>query len=139
YMQYMDDLEDFYEDLAERRTSPVPAPARGAARATRLLLVARRDLRLHYGSSSLRGYRIFMTWLSVFHLGILMGCATREVTRRLPPPLGRLYDPTAERITERIPFFNIAPIGVSYYDLPQPHRRLPIPVSLALTLPVATA
>jgi len=138
YMQYMDDLEDFYEDLAENRTSPVPAPGRGAVRATQLLLEARHDLRLHYGSSSSRGYRIFMSWLSVFHLGILMGCASREVTRRLPTPVGRLYDRTAERITDRIPFLNVAPIGASYYDIPPPRRRLLIPPSLLLTLPVAT-
>lgn len=139
YMQYMDDLEDLYEDRAERRTSPVPSPGRGAVRATLLLLAAQRDLRLHYASSYWRGYWIFMTWLSVFHLGILVGCGTREVTRRLPAPIGRLYDRTAERITERVPFLNVAPIGVSYYETPSPSRRLPMPVSLALTLPVAMA
>ena len=136
YMQYMDDLEDFYEDRAEHRTSPVTSPGRGAARTTLLLAAARRDLRRYYGPRSPRGYWIFMTWLSVFHVGILIGCATREVTRRLPAPLGRLYDRTAERITERIPFLNVAPIGVSHYDIRRPDERSRPPLSPIITLPV---
>jgi hypothetical protein len=139
YMQYMDDLEDFYEDRAENRTSPVTGPGRGALRATALLASARRDLQHHYGAESLRGYRIFMFWLSTFHVGILAGCASREVTRRLPPPLRKLYDSSAERVADRFPFFNVAPVGISYYETAEPEARLPVPVSLVLTLPVALA
>jgi hypothetical protein len=141
YMQYMDDLEDYYEDQSEARLSPIRTPLSGAWRASRLLVAACPDLRHYYGSTSRRRYRIFMTWVSVFHAGILLACATREVTRRLPDRPQMWIDRFTERLARRNPFFNVAPVGLTYCDFSRasPARsQTRRPLSVAATTPVAT-
>ena len=139
YMQYMDDLEDYYEDRSETRVAPIPNPWTGSRRATRLLFAAAPDLRRYYGSTSLRGYRIFMSWLSVFHAGILLACATRELTRRLPERPQTWIDRFTERLARRNPFFHVAPVGLTYCDSSRTDRpaRAHRARSLAATIPPA--
>lgn len=141
YMQYMDDLEDLYEDRSESRMSPVRNPLSGAWRASRLLVAASPDLKRYYGRTSLRGYRIFMTWLWLFHAGILLACVTRELTRLLPHRPRLWVDRFTDRLAARNPFFQVAPIGLSYYDFDRAERRrrrMPRSVAVAAVLPAAT-
>jgi hypothetical protein len=140
YMQYMDDLEDFYEDRSESRMSPVRNPLSGAWRASRLLVAASPDLKGYYGLTSLRGYRIFMTWLWLFHGGILLACVTRELTRLLPLRPQLWIDRFTERLAARNPFFQVAPIGLTYYDFHTAERgRRRIPPSLGVVAAFPTA
>jgi hypothetical protein len=120
YMQYMDDLEDYYEDRHEARQSPIPNPWRGALRATRLLRDACPDLRVCYEPRCPRPYRTVMAWVRIFHATILLSCVTREVTRRLPARPQTWADRFAERLTECHPFFHAAPVGSSYLRLSPP-------------------
>ena len=124
YMQYMDDLEDYYEDRAEARQSPIESPLAGVWRTSRLLLAAHVDLRRHYRATSPGGYRIFTAWVRVFHAGIVLACTTRELTRRLPRRTQVWIDRRAEQLAERNPFFRVAPIGLTHYPIgPATDRR----------------
>jgi hypothetical protein len=119
YMQYMDDLEDFYEDLAERRQSPVPSPARGVLRATTLLRRALPELRRYYEASADGRYSIVATWIVLYHASIISACATREITRRLPSRVRLWADGFSERRAATNPLFHAAPVGLSYLDPPR--------------------
>jgi len=118
YMQYMDDLEDYYEDKLEGRRSPIRNPWSGMWRTSRLLAIARRDLRGYYAALSLRRYRIFMTWVAVYHLGIVIACVTREATRHLPRAAFFFIDRFTGRLAKRNPFFYVAPVGSTYAPVP---------------------
>jgi hypothetical protein len=85
YMQYMDDLEDYYEDRYEGRQSPIPNPWRGALRATRLLANACPELRPYYESKSPRAYRTVLTWGA--DLPRDHPCLVRNPRTHPPPPV----------------------------------------------------
>lgn len=113
YMQYMDDLEDFYEDRAEGRQSPVTGIGRGVAESTRLLRAARRDLARCYGRDRARyNYRLLMVCIAVFHVAILLGALVREITMRLPLRAQASLDRAQRRLAARVPFFEMAPLAV---------------------------
>jgi len=114
YMQYMDDLEDFYEDRAEARQSPVANPLHGALRATSLLYKALPDMRDHYEPRCEGRFGVVTTWISLYHASILSACATREVTRRLPTRLRLWADGFTERREKQSPLFSAAPVALSY-------------------------
>jgi hypothetical protein len=120
YLQYMDDLEDLYEDRAESRQSPVAGPRAGVREARRAFRTARRDLARYYGADRCAySYRPFMGWLVLFHLGIVLACYAREVVIRLPPVVQRGLRRQHQRLARRIPFFWVAPLSLP----DQPVRR----------------
>ena len=49
YMQFMDDLEDMYEDRAEQRQSPIAGLLHAIRQANQDFTSAIRDLAQHYG------------------------------------------------------------------------------------------
>src|SRR5262249_20297459 len=93
YMQLMDDLEDLYEDRAERRASPVSSVLRAIRDTTRCFIPALRDLARHYGHDPVTyDWHVFKGWLVLFHIGILSFCLLREGVRRLPAWAQRILD-----------------------------------------------
>jgi len=113
YMQYMDDLEDLYEDRAEGRQSPVARTLAGLPKATRLFRAARQDLASYYGGDRGRyNYGVFIAWLALFHVGILTAAVIREVTLLLPLRAQRGLDRCQQWLAGRVPFFQVAPLSV---------------------------
>ena len=112
YMQYMDDLEDLYEDRAENRQSPVCGVVRGIVESTRLCRGARRDLQSLYQRDGRYDYRMFCTWLIPFHAGMLVGVLLREVTLRLPPRIKATFAKHRGRLADRVPFLRVVPLSV---------------------------
>ena len=111
YMQYMDDLEDLYEDRAEGRQSLAPGVGRGMLRSTLLLHEARPDLASYYARSTTYDYGGVGGWLVVFHVGVLFACLVRELTRRLPRRIQRSMDRWHERLGHHIPLLNVTPLS----------------------------
>jgi hypothetical protein len=113
YMQYMDDLEDLYEDRTEGRQSPVPGITGGIFESTRLCWRARRDLRSLCRRDQARyDYRMFCTCLVLFHIGMLTGVLLREVTLRLPPRVQATFAKHKGRLADRVPFLRIVPLSL---------------------------
>ncbi|MEO3923326.1 hypothetical protein ABGB07_05635 [Micromonosporaceae bacterium B7E4] len=110
YLQFMDDLEDLYEDRAEGRQSPVRGVLHGVRQGTVLFRAALRDITAFYRPGRY-GVRAFVAWLVLFHLGIMVGALIRELTRRLPPGFQAGLERRQEWLSARVPFFYVAPAG----------------------------
>lgn len=110
YLQYMDDLEDLYEDRAERRQSPVRGVLSGIVRGTALFAHALRDIRAFYPRPRNKT-GMFVAWLLLFHAGIVVGALAREVTGRLPARVQAGLDRRQEWLSARVPFFHVAPLS----------------------------
>jgi len=124
YMQYMDDLEDLYEDRVECRQSPVPGVARGIVETTRLCWRARRDLRSLSRREQVRyDYRMFGSCLVLFHIGMLAGVLLREATLRLPPRVQAAFAERRERLAHRMPLLRVVPLSVVTESTRAPARR----------------
>ena len=97
YMQYMDDLEDFYEDRCEGRSSPVPSLEQGFDEAERLLHAARTDLAAFYNDA---GYAFDFVWDKIlfYHRAIRFACIMRERSARLPRRARKMIHRTKEEI-----------------------------------------
>jgi hypothetical protein len=111
YMQYMDDLEDCYEDQAEGRQSLARGMTRGALRSTTMLRRAWRDLAHHYANNTANDYRNAGSWIIGFHLGMLTTCALRELTRRLPLRIQHAVDRSQDRLARRVPLLYLTPLS----------------------------
>ncbi|MFF0234372.1 hypothetical protein [Micromonospora sp. NPDC005254] len=110
YLQYMDDLEDLHEDQAEGRQSPVRGVLHGIGRGTLLFARALRDIRAFYPRPRHKT-GVFVSWLLLFHAGIVVGALAREITSRLPVRLQEELDRRQEWLSARIPFFYVAPLS----------------------------
>ena len=109
YMQYMDDLEDFYEDKTEKRQSPIVSIDLGFDQATRLLFKSEKDLADYYDNTS---YKYNFVWDKVlfFHRSMLFACWMRERTMGLPRWMRKIIFISKEFISEFIPFIYVAPV-----------------------------
>jgi len=109
YMQYMDDLEDFYEDRAEARTSSVSTVHEGLHEAYKLLIAARPDLATFYDNPR---YDYDLVWgkLIFYHRALCVVCVIREWIRRLPQFMQRGIHKVQEGVSSVIPFIYTAPI-----------------------------
>jgi hypothetical protein len=109
YMQYMDDLEDYYEDQAEGRISPVRSIHSGMVESTRLLMEAQPQLAEFYDYPH---YQYDFVWNKVlfYHNAILLACRMREFTRRLPKSLQKIIICSKEVISYLIPYIYVAPV-----------------------------
>ncbi|MGY5102285.1 hypothetical protein [Streptomyces sp. 900105245] len=116
YLQYMDDLEDRYEDRADGRVSPVGPGFRAVREAGRRFAAARRDLADFYGRGPGARHRMLLAWLTLFHIGVVVGAACETAERRLPAPVRRTLDRGRRGLAARVPFFEVAPVGAP----PQP-------------------
>lgn len=113
YMQYMDDLEDYHEDQLESRFSLVTNPVTGVLRACWLLMAALPDIRNYYGPHARDRVRTVLTWVGLYHVGILFACVSREITQRLPSRPRKLLHRSSMRVRRRSPFFHVAPVSLS--------------------------
>lgn len=120
YLQFMDDLEDLHEDRAERRQSPVRGVLGGIVRGTGLFAGALRGIRAGYPRPRFKT-GMFVSWLLLFHFGIVVGALARELTCRLPVRVQNGLARRQEWLGARVPFFHVAPLGVTG----QPSSRLP--------------
>jgi hypothetical protein len=111
YLQFMDDLEDRFEDRADGRDSPVGSGIRAVREASRRFADARRDLAAFYGQSPGARPRTLLAWLTLFHAGVLVGAACETATRRLPAPLRGLLGRGRDALAGRVPFVEVAPLG----------------------------
>lgn len=127
YMQYMDDLEDYYEDKLEARRSPVSGPWIGMWEASRRFLPAHSDLRGYYGARHRRRYWMFLGWLMIYHSGIMLACVAREATGRLPAGVQIGIDRVTERLARRNPLFYVVPVTATYARVPRSGSRCPDP------------
>lgn len=109
YMQYMDDLEDYYEDQAENRISSVQSIDIGANESTRLLMKAQPQLAEFYDYPH---YQYGFVWNKVlfYHHAMLLACRMRELTRRLPKSLQKIIIYSKEVVSYLIPFIYVAPV-----------------------------
>src|SRR5579859_1254361 len=86
YMQYMDDLEDFYEDQAEGRVSAVPSVAEGLRQARRLLKASEPHLAAYYNRPKY-DYDLVRDMVQLYDSIIRITVQLRELTRHLPRTL----------------------------------------------------
>jgi len=109
YMQYMDDLEDFYEDKLENRISSIISIDEGITEASRLLIEAQPDLAQFYDREE---YEYDFVWDKVlfYHKAIIFACKAREKTRLLPKFLQKWIITTKEWTCRAIPFIYVAPV-----------------------------
>ncbi len=109
YMQFMDDLEDYYEDQAEGRISSVQSIDSDMDESTRLLMKAQPQLAEFYDNPH---YRYDFVWNKIlfYHNAILLACRLRELSRQLPKPLQKIIIYSKEAISYLIPFIYVAPV-----------------------------
>ncbi|HSH04838.1 MAG TPA: hypothetical protein VLL52_20160 [Anaerolineae bacterium] len=110
YMQYMDDLEDFYEDQKESRRSLISSIDEGVDEATRLLKSAQNDLATLYDH---QGYDYHMARNKVlfYHYAIRYYCLWGEYIRALPVSIKKGLAYSQEITSRLIPFFYMAPVN----------------------------
>jgi hypothetical protein len=109
YMQFMDDLEDFYEDRAEGRNSTVSSGSENQEKATQLLRIAESDLVRFYNNDNY-DYKFVRDRVLFFHNAMLFAFRIRELTRHFPKPVQRAIQTVRDFLSLLIPFFYVAPV-----------------------------
>jgi len=89
YMQYMDDLEDFYEDRFEHRYSCISSVTDGCDEASRLLDIALPDLATFYKGKKF-DFEFFSNTVMFYHNFLMKSCQRRERLQYLPQGVQRL-------------------------------------------------
>ena len=109
YLQYLDDLEDFYEDRSEGRISLVSSVHSGSEEARRLLLASIPELERHYHMGA---YETDLTLGRMFfyHNAMILSCKLREHIKRTPSFVQKTILAAQERAGAWIPFVYIVPI-----------------------------
>lgn len=109
YMQYMDDLEDFYEDRSEHRGSCVPSVMAGCAEADGLLALAEPELAAFYDREAY-DYDFFRTTARQYHRVILYACRRRELIRQLPQVFQRVVRARRAVLCRLLPLIYLSPM-----------------------------
>ncbi len=112
YMQYMDDLEDFYEDRLENRNSCISSVAEGCYEAGHLLKLALPDLAAFYKRKQF-DFDFFSNTVMLYHNSLIRSCQRRERLQHLPRGVQRLASLPKAIFGSFMPVFYLTPLELT--------------------------